>query len=416
MEKTLEQKAQAFEQDLMDLKNKTKDLDIKSITDGIASLEEKFKNFPEQVELKDADEIKSLNDALNDLNKEVKGMKKDEIESKSLEQALLDLKNDEAFKTMASDIVNKKSAGATLELKANVLTTALTGDRQRSSMEVGVDKEAYRMPFMRQIIPNVPATEPVITWTERVTHTDGTGGVSEGAAAGSSDSTWEEKTRSVVTRGVNYKYSVKSFRNLPQLVEDLKQDVVREMELDVDNQILFGDGLGNNFFGIAADSTEFDIASVGKANKVKSANLADLIRCMVLQVTNKHRVPTHAVVSPNDFADLELHKDANGNYILPPFMSANGTMISSVVIVQNTNVTANTCYVIDRASARFYVEQDMQLQVWDQNEDDAIKRMKTVTLWFDGQVRVRENDKDGLVKCSNITTALANLDPDVTDI
>jgi len=78
-------------------------------------------------------------------------------------------------------------------------------------------------------------------------------------------------------------------------------------------------------------------------------------------------------------------------------------------IVQNTNVTVNTALVFDSALPKLYVAREMQMQVWDQNEDDALNDRKTVTLWFRGQMRVRTNEKLGIIKVTDIDAAITAL-------
>ena len=351
---------------------------------------------------------KSLEEMKNQL-KEAAEAKEDEF--KTLGDALLDLSKKAEFKELAEKITKKDSSKtyASFEIKANLLTTALTGDRQRSLIESGVDKPVLRQPFMRNILANIPTSSPVIYWTERTAHTNGVGGVAEGAAAGASDSTWEEKSRKMVKRGVSYKYSNESFSDIPQLIADLREDVNRDMDLDIDDQIINGDGTGNNFAGILADATAFNATTVGVAAKIINPNLADLIKCAATQIELEHRMPTHVFLNPVDMNKLELEKDTTGQYVLPPFKSMSGLEISGIQVIKNTGILANSLLMLDRTAPRFYVSRDVAVNVWYQNEDDAKKDMKTVTLFFRGQVRVRENDKKAIVKVANITTALADI-------
>lgn len=332
------------------------------------------------------------------------------VQTKSIGDSLMDLKENDTFKTLAKQIKAKKEGvNGIFDIKADVLTTALTGERQRSIIESGVDKPLYRMPFLRQLLPNVPTQAPTIYWTERTARTDGTGGVAEGNSAGQSDSTWEEKSAKVVKRGVYFKYSNESFEDIPSLIEDFRMDTQTEMALDIDDQLLNGDGTGTNFKGLIASSTAFNATTVGKAGTVVKPNLADLIKCAALQAQLKHFTPDVAIVNPIDLADLQLEKDENGNYVMPPFTAADGTTVAGLRVVENTGVTANTLTVMDSTKPRFYVRRDMQLQVWDQNEDDARKDLKTVTLWFRGQLRVRANEEEAIVHVADIGAAITAL-------
>jgi len=301
-----------------------------------------------------------------------------------------------------------KGINGTFEVKADVLTTALTGTQQRSSIDLSVDKPLYRMPFMRQLVANIPTDKPILKWVERVTHTNNTGGVAENNPSLQSDSTWENKSRTVVKRGVHAKYTNESFEDVVELINDLKSDLMTEMELDIDNQMYTGLGTGTDFHGLVTDATTF-AAPTALALAVVKPNFGDVLKAASLQARLNHFNPDVAAVNPGDFALLELEKDTTGNYVLPPFKTADGTLVAGMRIVQNTNVAVNTALVFDSMLPKFYVAREMQMQVWDQNEDDALNDRKTVTLWFRGQMRIRENEKLGLIKITDIDAAIVAL-------
>ena len=415
MEKTLEEKAQKFEQDLLDLKNKTKDLDIKSITDGIAALQAKFDEIPTQIELKEDVDFKAMNDVVNKLNVEIKSLTtKQTLQVKTFGDAMVELKANKEFTGLVDKLKGAKGSSVkgingTFEVKADILTTALTGTQQRSSIDLSVDKPLYRMPFMRQLVANIPTDKPILKWVERTAHTDNTGGVAENNPSLQSDSTWENKSRTVVKRGVHAKYTNESFEDVNELIQDLQSDLMTEMELDIDNQMYTGDGTGTNFHGLVTDATAFNATTAGLNLKVTLPNFGDVLKAAALQARLKHFNPDVAVVNPSDFALLELEKANDGQYVLPPFKSADGTLVAGMRIVQNTNVTANTALVFDSKLPKFYVAREMQMQVWDQNEDDALNDRKTVTLWFRGQMRVRANEKLGIISIPDIAAAITAL-------
>jgi len=411
----LEKKALEIQDELKGLKDKTKDLDVKSITDGIEALQKKFDELPKAIELKDSVEIKALDDALNKLNTDFKAIEDAKpMEIKTFGDAMMELKDNKEFKTLVDKLKGAKGStmsgvGGTFEVKADILTTALTGTQQRSSIDLSVDKPLYRMPFMRQLVANIPTDKPILKWVERTAHTDNTGGVAENNPSGQSDSTWENKSRTVVKRGVHAKYTNESFEDVNELVRDLQSDLMTEMELDIDNQMYTGDGTGTNFHGLVTDATDFNATTAGLALKVVLPNFGDVLKAAALQARLKHFNPDVAAVNPSDFALLELEKDTQGNYVLPPFKSADGTLVAGMRIVQNTNVTVNTALVFDSSLPKFYVAREMQLKVWDQNEDDALNDRKTVTLWFRGQMRIRENEKLGLITIPDIAAAITAL-------
>lgn len=413
----LEKKAQALELELKkatDFVEKNKDLNVVELKETIADLQKKLSEIPAQTEVKaDADFIE-MNTVVNALNAEIKTLKgKQPLQVKTFGDSVLELKDNKGFTDLAAQIKaangsSAKGMNGTFEIKADILTTALTGTQQRSSIDLTVDKPLYRMPFMRQLITNVPTDKPILKWVERTAHTNNTGGVAENNPSLQSDSTWENKSRTVKKRGVHAKYSNESFEDVRELINDLQSDLMTEMDLDIDNQMYKGDGLTTNFNGLVSDATTF-VAPTALALAVKLPNFGDVLKAAALQARLAHFNPDVAVVNPSDFALLELEKDTQGNYVLPPFKSADGTLVAGMRIVQNTNVTINTALVFDSALPKFYVAREMQMQVWDQNEDDALNDRKTVTLWFRGQMRVRTNEKLGIINIADIAAAIVAL-------
>lgn len=407
----IEKKAEQLQNDMKELKAFMDE--NKELKTQLAAFQELKTKFEALGDMPNAESIKAISEDLNKLNQEIKEQKALSIENKkTFGDSIMELKKNKEFTTLV-DKLKKEAKGASMkgvngifEVKADILTTALTGTQQRSSIDLTVDKPRYRMPFMRQLVSNIPTNKPIIKWVERTAHTNNAGGVAENNPSLQSDSTWENKSRTVVKRGVHAKYTSESFEDVNELVNDLVNDLMTEMDLDVDNQMYQGDGTGTNFFGLVTDATAFNATTAGMANKVVTPNLADLLKVAALQARLKHFNPDVAVVNPSDFALLELEKASDGNYVLPPFRTADGTLVAGLRIVQNTNVTANTALVFDSMLPKFYVARDMQMQVWDQNEDDALNDRKTVTLWFRGQMRVRANEKLGIINIPDIAAAI----------
>ena len=64
--------------------------------------------------------------------------------------------------------------------------------------------------------------------------------------------------------------------------------------------------------------------------------------------------PDFAMMNITDINAMKLKKDANENYVLPPFVDRNGNQVDGLVIVENNALTANTMVIGDRRYARIY--------------------------------------------------------------
>ena len=115
-----------------------------------------------------------------------------------------------------------------------------------------------------------------------------------------------------------------------------------------------------------------------------------------------------AVMNIADINKYKLKKDANNNYIMPPFVDANGTRIDGVTVIEDNAVTANTMFIGDRQFARIYETAGVGFEMGYINTDftDGRKRMRLYNrLLF----LIREADRSGFLKVTDIDAALTTL-------
>ena len=64
-----------------------------------------------------------------------------------------------------------------------------------------------------------------------------------------------------------------------------------------------------------------------------------------------------------------------------------------LIFNENNGISAGTYLVGDFTKAKFWTRKGMELKIWEQNEDDAINQLKTVTLYMRGTLVVKDADK-----------------------
>ena len=105
---------------------------------------------------------------------------------------------------------------------------------------------------------------------------------------------------------------------------------------------------------------------------------------------------------------MKLKKDANNNYILPPFVTRDGQEVAGIVIVENNGQTANTMVVGDSRFPRIYEAAGFTISrglVNNQFLEDTI----TIKVRRRLGLLVREADKTGFLKVTSISAALTTL-------
>ena len=95
-------------------------------------------------------------------------------------------------------------------------------------------------------------------------------------------------------------------------------------------------------------------------------------------------------MNPADVASQEIAKDTTGNYVFPPFIMPNGMQVKGIPITETTDIPQGYFEVCDITRSQKRFKRELEIRVWEQNEDDAINDRLTIT----GSLRVAFRIKD----------------------
>jgi len=96
---------------------------------------------------------------------------------------------------------------------------------------------------------------------------------------------------------------------------------------------------------------------------------------------------------------MKLTRDDQGAYMIPPTIATGmNVAVDGVRIIANNGVTKGSYLVGDFSKAKFWSRKEMDLKVWEQNENDVLTQMKTITLYMRGTLVVKDADKLAFVK------------------
>ncbi|WP_312538238.1 phage major capsid protein [Achromobacter mucicolens] len=164
---------------------------------------------------------------------------------------------------------------------------------------------------IRDLIPSVPVTGQSYTYFKELLHTRGAAPVAEGATKPQSNVTFEQKTDLVKKIAVWIPVSDEALDDVPQLFGYLQQLLRYDLKLEEEEQILKGDGTGNNLQGIMTQATTFTPA-LSKAGDTA----IDTVRRAIYQVRKQAKLAADATVMTElDWMDIELQKDAQNRYL-----------------------------------------------------------------------------------------------------
>lgn len=372
------------------------------------------------------DELKNANDQRAEtLNKEIEALKQNEKEFESRLQKQMDelqtnvQKNlytpSQKTKDFVAELKEKlqadidrlrkeKGAKAVYDVKAFLqgnTASVTTGDTIPLPMrEVGIGKTADRPPFLYELIGARPCSSNVVEWVERKTLTDNSEFTAEGTAT-ASESVVGYKIVSQTIKKISafIKVSKESMNDIDFIMSEIRTELVTLVLLKLDNTILEGnDGVdANSFDGIEQYCQAFNPGWTLEAGV--TPNEWDVILAAGNQVSQNNYMPDVAVVSVKKFGQMLSQRDGNGQFDRPVYVSGDGRSmnINGMRVLANTGVDDDDFFVFDSTKAALFVRQGLEVEVYDQNEDDALADLKTVRASMRAALRVKGTDVNAFV-------------------
>ena len=265
--------------------------------------------------------------------------------------------------------------------------------------EMGIDKSEVRPLLISQIIQWGTTASKTVDWIERTTKTDAAAARAEGASMAEGDLGYTEVSTAAKIVSELMKVTQEALKDTAFLASEINTELISDVMLELDDQLLSGDGTSNTLIGIETVAKAFAAGTL--ANTVYRANNFDVIRAASNQifVAGKGKyVPNFVLMHPTDVTGMDMLKDPDtGMYILPPFKSADGTVIAGVRVIQNTGITLGDYLIGDFNRAKGYLRDPLEIKIWDQNSTDAEKNQATITGNMRVALRIRNQEKFAFV-------------------
>lgn len=160
----------------------------------------------------------------------------------------------------------------------------------------------------------------------------------------------------------------RALADVAQLEGLINDELARDVKETEENQILNGNGSGQNFTGINSTS--------GVQTQTFSTNLFDSVRKGITKLRTVGRVnPSAVVVNPADAETIDLSKDANNQYYYGgPFAISNRTLWGLPVVESETQA-AGTALVGDFSKAVIWDREQTTITMTDSHADFFIRNM-----------------------------------------
>lgn len=364
----------------------------KQIADAIVKAAANF-----EAKIKDANEqIAKLKENATEVEKSKSVTLKDELAA-----------NKEVLKEIAGGISNKEVVVKALATRASVANNEQAYDLP------DLGQLATRKLSMYDIFPKLTVGDGnnngvirYYDWDE-ATIARAAAAVAEGAVFPESTAKFKKGSVSIQKIGDTLPVTEEFFEDAQMFAAELGMFLDTNVALEVDRQIALGDGTGNQITGLVASVDAFTPVASGIAD----ASIYDLLVKVSESITaggGSKYMPNFAVMNIADINKMKLKKDANKNYVLPPFVTRDGANVAGITIIEANIIPANTMVIGDNRFARIYEKGGVEMSkgysgtqfVEDEMTLKARKRLAFL---------IREADKGGFKKVTSISAALVTL-------
>jgi HK97 family phage major capsid protein len=232
--------------------------------------------------------------------------------------------------------------------------------------------------------------------------------VAEGAAFPESTAKFKKYAVTIQKVGDTLPVTEEFFEDESLFAAELEMFLKVNVELEVDRQLYEGDGTGNTIVGLMSSINSYDLPATGS---IQAPNIYDLIEKVDEQITTlggSKFTPDVVIANKATINRMKLAKDANDNYILPPFVSRDGRDVGGKVVIESNIFGDNELVVGDRRFARIYEIDGITMSKGTVNtqfsEDEMTLKVRKRLAFL-----IRNCDKKGFRKVLDIDAALAAL-------
>lgn len=273
-----------------------------------------------------------------------------------------------------------------MEKKDVTSLAASAGALIRPDRDQRVFQDPNRPLRIRDLIPTVPTASNAVEFMRENVFTNNaapqgtTAGIGEGefVAKAQSDVTYELVTKPVRTIAHWMPASRQVLSDAPMLQNLIDNRLTYGLDLESDDQLLNGDGTGQNIDGILSDA---DINDAGElpsgtaAGDVPAAMIDHIRKAIRIEQQSEYYNMTGLVLNPVDWETLETAKATDGHYLMVnmPTGRATETVWRIPVIVTNA-IAAGTFLLGDwNMGAVVYDREDVSVRVSESHSDYFVK-------------------------------------------
>lgn len=349
--------------------------------------------------------LKELTDVMAKQGAVIDGLRTSKETKKTLAEALK--ANKENISKLAKGQSNEE-----VVVKADTVRASIASNTQSYNLP-DIGQLAHRQLALYDIFAKFPVTESnnngvIRYWDwDSATTVRAAAAIAESGTFPESEAKWALGTIPLEKIGDTLPVSEEFFEDEQMFAAELEQFLATNVELAIDTQLATGNGTTPNLKGIVTTVNAYTPVASG----ITDANIYDLLVKVSESITTtggaKYR-PDVALMNISDINKMKLKKDANNNYIIPPFVSRDGKQVDTMIVMEANSITANTMVVGDRRFARIYEKGGITLSKG-LSGTQFVEDMMTLKARKRLAFLIRNADLGGFAKVTSISAALTTL-------
>lgn len=392
--------------------------EVKELAKGLMSATD-FENKMVLLGLTDG-AIKELTEAVKTQGEKLREMesaKNDKAPQKSMEDIVKEKATEIKALVSASQNTEVKliipAANKTLVTRAGLVNSTLGMFLPDVGQAATINTVIRNLFRQASISPN---SNGVIRYIDQNVITRSAAFVAEGGQKPESAITWIQRSMEIQKIADSIPVTKEAWADIDFIQSEIRQLLEVNIKLKEDDALYDGTGVAPQITGIYTYAPVFDAAAYA-ANaampKFEGANLYDLIavlRAVIMLDQGSKYDPRTVIMNPMDILRYKLLKATDGHYLLPPFISADGTVIDGVRVTESSEVTANTLVIGDFRYGTVYDDgQGIEVTMGWIN-DDFIKNQWRILAEERLGLLVRTINLPAFRKVTSITAAIAAIE------
>ncbi|WP_417723962.1 phage major capsid protein [Salipiger sp.] len=227
---------------------------------------------------------------------------------------------------------------------------------------------------IRSLLTQATSESDVVHYSRQTTRTNAAAPTAEGGAMPESSYGWTKETSNVKKIAHVTHASDEALADSGQLASLIDSEMRYGLDLEEEQQILAGDGLGENLAGLIGEATSFS-AAAGLPN----ATRIDRLRLGLLQLALANYAANGITLSPIDWAAIELLKDTQGRYIFGDPNTLKTPMLWGTDVVPTLSHSAGEWMVGNFAmAATIYDRQAAEILISSEHGTNFVEGLKTL--------------------------------------